>query len=123
MRLNGYKPLKSILKNPGMTSEDVSRYIYALSRPGAATAALNYYRAMLSSLTRKPPRDAWRKSTVSMPTLVLWGMDDVALGPKLLNGLESVVADVKVVRIDDCSHWVMSEQPDVVNREILAFLQ
>ena len=99
------------------------------SRPGAGlTGGLNYYRA--SPL--RPPRagDAAAAGvalppeafTVALPTLVLWAMQDSALLPGLLDGLERWVPRLQVERIERATHWVVHEQPQRVAASIGRFL-
>jgi pimeloyl-ACP methyl ester carboxylesterase len=93
------------------------------------TGALNYYRA--SPL--RPPREADAAAAaitlpksmldILVPTLVLWGMNDIALPPGLVNGLEDYIPDLKLQRIADGSHWLVHEQPALVAQSLLAFLQ
>ena len=90
--------------------------------------AINYYRASPmypptaddSSVMQLafPPEFV----TVKVPTLVLWGERDRALLPSLLDGLDTFVPDLRLVRIPDATHWVVHEQPDLVEREIAAML-
>ncbi|MCP2015025.1 pimeloyl-ACP methyl ester carboxylesterase [Deinococcus sp. HSC-46F16] len=100
--------------------EERRRYEEAWARPGAATAMVNYYRAMvrLGGLGRGggavPP--------IRVPTLVLWGERDVALRPELADGLEEWVPGVRVVRFPRASHWVMRDEPLRVNNLLLEFL-
>ena len=92
------------------------------------TGALNYYRA--SPL--RPPRDndsaaaaiTLPKSMLEIlvPTLVLWGMNDIALPPGLVDGLEDYIPDLRLQRIADGSHWLVHEQPALVAQSLLAFL-
>ena len=49
--------------------------------------------------------------TVRVPTTVLWGEDDVALLPGLLDGLERWVPQLQTVRQAQASHWIVHEQP------------
>ena len=58
-----------------------------------------------------------------VPTLVIWGEKDKALLPCILDGIEDVVPDVKVVRVPDATHWVMDEKPELVNTEIRRFIE
>lgn len=99
------------------------------TRPGAGlTGALNYYRAA----PLRPPRPGDPAAaaidlppeafTVTVPTLVLWGMADTALAPELVEGLERWVPAMRLQRIDGATHWVVHEQPDRVAREVGAFL-
>lgn len=92
------------------------------------TGGLNYYRA--SPL--RPPTEANAAVQavtlppellrVDLPTLVIWGEQDRALLPSLLDGLETYVPQLQVARLPDASHWVIHEQPDRVCALISDFL-
>jgi pimeloyl-ACP methyl ester carboxylesterase len=80
------------------------------------TGALNYYRA---SPLRPPRADdpAAQAITlpaemlqVNVPTLVIWGMQDIALPPGLIEGLEAYVPDLTLHEIDEGTHWLVHEQ-------------
>ena len=100
--------------------EETAKYQEAMSKPGAMTAALNYYR----QLFRRLPRTSWgTRFQVSVPTLLIWGEQDIALDIELTTGLEQWVDDIEIKRIPDSGHWVQQEQPDKVNEYMLEFLQ
>lgn len=92
------------------------------------TGALNYYRA--SPL--RPPRETDAAAAeitlpksmldILVPTLVLWGMNDIALPPGLVDGLEDYIPDLRLQRIADGSHWLVHEQPALVAQSLWAFL-
>ncbi|HQN09827.1 MAG TPA: alpha/beta hydrolase [Thermoanaerobaculia bacterium] len=106
---------------PGAFSpEEIEAYREAFLRPGAATAAINYYRAAVRSGTRIP---GLRRSLEDVPTLVLWGEKDRYLGPELLDGLETLVPDLRLVRVPDASHWLPADAPGKVNAELLRFFR
>jgi len=48
---------------------------------------------------------------VAVPTTVLWGEDDHALRPGLLDGLDAWVPGVQIHRLPGASHWIVHEQP------------
>ena len=48
---------------------------------------------------------------INVPTLVLWGMKDMALPPGLVEGLDAYVPRLTLERIKDGSHWLVHEQP------------
>jgi pimeloyl-ACP methyl ester carboxylesterase len=101
------------------TAEDVRRYKHALARPGALTAALNYYRALGS-----PLRAAERAVVpITAPTLLLWGEQDSYLSPRLTEGLNGWVPNLCVVRFPDASHWVQNDVPEQVNHLMIDFLR
>lgn len=88
----------------------------------------NYYRA--SPLRPPRPEDPAAAAvtlpdallSVDLPTLVLWGLGDIALRPELLNGLDRHVPHLTVKTRDDATHWLVHEHPDWVMQEIAAFL-
>jgi pimeloyl-ACP methyl ester carboxylesterase len=100
------------------TKEDVRLYKQALARPGALTAALNYYRALRHPLQRSLPETA----PVLAPTLVLWGERDAYLSSSLTEGLSAWVPNLRIVRFPDVSHWIQNEAPERVNRLMIDFL-
>ena len=100
--------------------EVTAKYQEAMSKPGAMTAGLNYYRQLFRHL---PPPATRENTHVSAPTLLIWGEHDIALGIELTYGLEQWVDDIEVKRLPDSGHWVQQEQPDKVNQLMLDFLQ
>lgn len=106
------------LQKSAFPPEEIAKYQAAMSKPGAMTAALNYYRQLL----RRGPRAYAGHLHVSVPALLIWGVHDVALGVALTYNLEQWVPNLRIERIDDSGHWVQQEQPEKVNRLILAFL-
>ena len=88
------------------------------------TGGCNYYRA--SPL--RPPTEhdaavmriefAPEFVTVTLPTLVIWAEDDIALPVALLDGLEAYVPDMRVVRVPGATHWIVHERPALIAAEI-----
>jgi len=80
--------------------------------------ALNFYRASPLRPPEGPDDDSLRKLVlpasvvnVAVPTTVLWGEDDHALRPGLLDGLDAWVPGVQIHRLPGASHWIVHEQP------------
>lgn len=96
----------------------------------AGVAMINWYRA---SPIDVPPMDAPfdlpadftppSLPNLTIPTLVVWGMDDLALPSENLDGLDKVVDDLTVVKVPDCGHFVPWEAPDQVNAALDEFLE
>ncbi|MHA2260081.1 MAG: alpha/beta fold hydrolase [Promethearchaeota archaeon] len=119
LRGSGIDDISEIPKREKSLSKfDEEKYVEAWSQPGAVNAGLDYYRA---SVTEQLIGDRWN-GEINIPTLVIHGMDDVALTPKILNGLEDYVKDLKIVKIEDASHWVMVDAPDIVNSSIKKYI-
>ncbi len=85
-------------------------------RPGALTAMINYYRANTRTIGREPV------VPITVPTLMIWGEADTALGVELTEGHDALVDDFILVRLPRVSHWVQQEAPDKVNAAIAAWL-
>ncbi len=95
----------------------------------AAFAMLNWYRASPIDI---PPLDAAYEvpegytppplPNLTIPTLVIWALDDLALPPENLEGLDAIVDDLTVVKVPDCGHFVPWEAPDAVNEAMDEFL-
>lgn len=83
----------------------------AALRPGALTAMINYYRALL----RTPDYREIGDGRIDTPTLLLWGEEDKALGIWCSQGTEEWVPDLTVHRLPGVSHWVQQEAPETVN--------
>jgi pimeloyl-ACP methyl ester carboxylesterase len=133
---NNFARLKDVLVQFGskweMTDEKRQKYIDAWSQPGALTGSLNYYRAsplypptsksveeQISSILNLPKE----MFAVKVPTLVIWGEEDRALLTGNLDGLEDYTEDLTVKRIPDGTHWVIHEQPELVNSLIRDFIK
>ncbi len=96
----------------------------------AAFGMLNYYRA---SPIDVPEMDAPYEipagytppalPKLTIPTLVIWALDDLALPPENLEGLEDIIDPLTIVRVPDCGHFVPWEAPEAVNAAMEAFLE
>ena len=58
-------------------------------------------------------REPWAR--IEIPTLVIWGEADAALGLETLEGTDALVPDLQIKRLPGVSHWVQQEAPEVVN--------
>jgi pimeloyl-ACP methyl ester carboxylesterase len=100
---------------------DVDRYIEDLSRPGALTAGLNWYRANLHPKRELQPRP--QLPGVPAPTLGLWSTGDNYLNEQpMLDSADHVTGPWRYERIDGASHWMQLDATDRLNALLLEFL-
>lgn len=105
------------IRKGAFTEEDINIYKDALAKRGVLTAALNYYRNVLQQgLTKQD----W--GMLNVPTLMIWGEEDVALDKELTYGIGRYIHDFQIRYIPNCSHWVQQEQPGLVKQYIREFL-
>ncbi len=95
----------------------------------SCVAMINYYRgsAMVVPTMDEPfelPADyaAPNLPKLTIPTLVIWAMDDLALPSENLNGLDALIDPLKVVKVPNCGHFVPWEAPGAVIAAMEEFL-
>ncbi|MDP8929441.1 MAG: alpha/beta fold hydrolase [Actinomycetota bacterium] len=114
LEADNFKALRAVVPE-----SDVDRYVEDLSRPGALTAGLNWYRANGSlrqfASTRNYP-------DLHVPVMGIWPAKDPWLGEKQMSGSESYCrAGWRYERIQ-AGHWVALTHPELLNRPLLEFL-
>lgn len=130
LRADDYRRLLAFFTHwgraPWLTDEVKAQYRAVWDQ--SLTGGLNWYRASPLRPAREGdpgasaitlPREML---TVDVPTLVLWGMQDTALLPELVDGLEDYVPRLTLRKVPDASHWIVHEQPERVARELEDFL-
>jgi pimeloyl-ACP methyl ester carboxylesterase len=108
---------------PWLTEELKARYREVWDR--GLRGPLNYYRA--SPMRPPTPEDpgamvlqfAPEFVTVQLPTLVIWGEEDRALPPSMLDGLAQFVPRLDLQRVAGAGHWIIHEQPALVAEAIV----
>jgi pimeloyl-ACP methyl ester carboxylesterase len=118
------EPIAEVFRNSAVNKHlfddaAVEPYRRAAAQPGALKAMINYYRALL----RRPDVRQIGDGKVRVPTLVLWGEQDLAIDIHVLDGMEDYVSDLTVRRFPEASHWVQQDVPDKVNAALGAWLE
>jgi len=99
----------------------IHHYQQAIARPGALTAALNYYRSMVQVGARGMFRGTGMR--VAAPTLLIWGEQDIAFALEVVHDTGRFVPDLRIHYLPQASHWVQQVAPDEVNAAMAAFLE
>jgi pimeloyl-ACP methyl ester carboxylesterase len=99
--------------------EVIDVYRQAALRPGAMRSMLNYYRAAVRSIRASSSEEL---ASIDTPTLLIWGLEDVALSKATTDGTGDYVSDLTMRFLPDVSHWVQQEAPETVNAMLLAWL-
>ena len=126
LRQNNFHNLERSLvgRRGSFTPEDILEYKKAWSQPGALTGMLNWYRAAV----RRGLRGAWNPARVqvrrvTVPTLMLWGKQDVALSHEMARPSIEACERGELVMFDKATHWVQHDAADEVNQKLIAFLR
>ena len=99
---------------------DADAVIADLSRPGALTASLNWYRANLPPTALVEP--ALEVPPVARPTMGVWSKHDMALIEENVTGsADHVTGSWRYERIAGAAHWIPLEAPDELTALLLDF--
>ncbi|RDH77670.1 alpha/beta fold hydrolase [Mycolicibacterium moriokaense] len=115
---------RELVENPpedGVVPKDVIRdYRTNGMSPGGARAMVNYYRA---NFFNPAAHRLWRtREKLTVPTLMIWGENDIALSKELTVGTERLVDDFTVRYLPGVSHWVQQQAPHTVSAMLTAWL-
>ncbi len=121
-RAVGQAFLRSSCDRSRFPEEVLDVYRRAASQPGATTAMLHYYRALVRG--GGGARQAKLGfPVIETPTLMLWGEEDVALTKETTIGTDVYVRDLTLRYLPGVSHWVQQEAPEQVNAMLEAWIQ
>jgi hypothetical protein len=116
-------------RSPALEPEEHAAQLEQWQDRDSAFAMLNWYRA---SPIVVPTMDApfalpanWAEPALpplTIPTLVIWAMEDAALPPCNLAGLDAITPALTLCPVMGCGHFVPWENPQAVNTAMEAFL-
>ncbi|KAK4942901.1 hypothetical protein LTR10_017477 [Elasticomyces elasticus] len=97
-------------------------YVANYSKPGGMTNGFNYYRAFAGSA--KQFVDEFSQVKIPVPVLAIGAEKGMGSAMKSVLGIATTEAQSrsKLVVVDDCGHFVPEEQPEIMAKEILAFI-
>jgi pimeloyl-ACP methyl ester carboxylesterase len=120
LRNNDWELMVRMLQNSAQpkafSDKDINQYIQAWWRNDAITSMLNWYRAIL----QKPP-SLYGDLRVRVPSLILWGAQDVALSREMAKPSLELCDQGKLVFFENSSHWVQHDESELVNKYLLEF--
>jgi pimeloyl-ACP methyl ester carboxylesterase len=99
------------------TNEDIEKYKEAWSQPGAMTAMINWYRAAVRYQMPVP-----EEPRIKVPTLMMWGMQDVALTHRMARPSMDYVDEGNLIFFPEATHWVQRDAAEEVNHYLLDFV-
>lgn len=97
------------------TDEELQMYRRAWGRERALEAMINWYRAAGRQMLDSGGPSATSVQSIRVPTRIIWGANDKALGRSLIEPSARRVEDVEVDLVEGASHWVQRDAPGRVN--------
>ncbi len=84
------------------------------TEPARARAAVQMYRVFNLRETLPIVRGRYAEQRLTVPTRMLFGIDDKALRPDVLAGYERHAEDMEVEFLQGCGHFLADEMPELV---------
>jgi pimeloyl-ACP methyl ester carboxylesterase len=112
------KAFHDSVRQCAFTDADLNAYAVAWSQPGALTAMIHYYRAVLRR--QFAPAAEYR---VSCPVSLIWGRHDAYVLPILAELSNNLCDDGRIVWLENATHWVQHDQPERVAELLEDFLR
>jgi len=115
LSFNDYNNLKNIWRAHG--DEEKEAYLSVFRQSGALRSALNWYRANIGR--RRNPSDHINFGIVRVPTLLIWGNMDMAIGRKSIDLNKQYMAGPYNFLELYVGHWLIQESFDDVSKAII----
>lgn len=100
-----------------VSPETIEEYVQCYARPGAMSRAFEFYRAFSESAEQNA---RFAETPLSIPLLALGGAAG-GVGDRITGMVSGIAEKVQGGGIEDCGHFVMEEQPEVVSRKLIEF--
>jgi pimeloyl-ACP methyl ester carboxylesterase len=94
----------------------VARATAEMLKPNAIRCGLQYYRTTVWGGRKNIE---FMNARTQTPLQMIWGLEDPALGPVLLDGVEQYASHLRLHKLPGIGHWVMHEAAEDVTRLLL----
>lgn len=111
------KSFQQCTREGAFSEADLKLYQSAWRQPGAITAMINWYRALLNQSPASP-----KEYRVSCPTFLIWGARDAYAEPALAEASARLCRDSRVEYLAQATHWAQHDEPKQVRDLLLNFL-
>jgi pimeloyl-ACP methyl ester carboxylesterase len=109
-----YQRLRGVYQGK-LSDSAINENIRRLAQPGALTSVLNWYRALNPDV---------RIGNISVPTLYIWGSQDLALGETAaIDTARYMSGPYYFKKLEGISHWLLEEVPDQVSELVLEHIR
>lgn len=114
--------VKSARRREAFADGALEVFLDQFNSPRRSDATMYIYRNFLLRELPQIQLGKYVSGRLTTPTTLLFGMDDVAIDPAVLDADHSLLADdLKIERVEGCGHFIVDERPELVSERLLAF--
>ena len=131
--MQGMQKMFKVFRSSETLTSDIMRDLFASSLmfdPKYATDKLDEERMLIMNLmnsrvisTMSVPVLTPRLKEIQHDTLVFWGADEKMMPESGIAALTKNMANLRLMIVSKCGHWVMTEYKDMFNRTSLDFMK
>jgi pimeloyl-ACP methyl ester carboxylesterase len=100
---------------------EVEAFVARWRDPARAAAGSRLYRTFVARETPALIRGRYRRQRSTVPTLLIHGERDLVMPPWMLDGLEDLADDFRVLRVPGVGHFIADARPRLVAERALEF--
>ncbi len=108
-------------RNEGWTEDQMTVFSERFKDRSRAKASSKLYRDFLLREYLPLGLGKYKKYHLKTPTYCLFGVKDKQVSTAFLRGFEKYADDITVERVKDAGHFIVDEQPDLVNERAMKF--
>jgi len=125
-----FKMVGGFSQAPFLDADEKAGYAQAWGQPGALTGMVNWYRASpiyvpesgLSVEREKALAIDPARLQITMPHLLLHGIEDRALRPSAFKDIGAYAPETEILEVTGAGHWILHERPEIVADKIADWL-
>jgi pimeloyl-ACP methyl ester carboxylesterase len=103
--------------------EELAAFADNLAEPEHARAGVQMYRTFNWHEMPAIAKGRYAKAHLEVPTLMVFGEDDLVLRPSMLAGYERHAPQMRVELVPDTGHFIVDERPELVAERAREFLK
>jgi pimeloyl-ACP methyl ester carboxylesterase len=101
------------------TPEELEAFEAPLRDPARSPSTAGYYRSFVGHDLPLLLRRHWEKYRLTVPTLMLYGVNDFVVRPTMLEGYERFADDMRIEHVPDTAHFVVDARPELFGQRAL----
>ncbi len=105
------------------SADELEAFEAPLRDPARSPSSAGYYRSFVRHDLPLLLRRRWEAYRLTVPTLMLYGVDDFVVRPSMLAGYERFADDMRIEHVPDTAHFIVDARPELFARRAREFFE